>query len=304
MSSVHPIVAGVEHLSAGDPILGVAAELARGSGAALHLVHAYELPHLHFHPPHLPPEGTAEELRRLLEAAAGAVPGAEGAVAHAEHGTPARVLLRVAEEVGAALVVVGERGGSRRGHGFLGSTAQRVLRTSPAPVLVVRRPARHPLERVLVATDLSALSAAAHDRGVETVEALFGGTRTTRSLLVVGHGNLPAPLPDAALARTARAELRLFLRARLPRPARVEPVVRTGFPAEEIVAEAREWDADLLVVGTHGRVLLGSVAEAVLRAAPCNVLAVPPHAPEPEIEALEADVEAPPEAAETVAAAV
>jgi hypothetical protein len=49
------------------------------------------------------------------------------------------------------------------------------------------------------------------------------------------------------------------------------------------VAEAAEWRADLLVVGTHARawaarLALGSVAEAALRDAPCNVLAVPPRA--------------------------
>ncbi|HEU0079034.1 MAG TPA: universal stress protein, partial [Longimicrobiaceae bacterium] len=47
------------------------------------------------------------------------------------------------------------------------------------------------------------------------------------------------------------------------------------------VSEATEWNADLLVVGTHGRhglprVWLGSVAEACIRDAPCSVLAVPP----------------------------
>ncbi len=52
-----------------------------------------------------------------------------------------------------------------------------------------------------------------------------------------------------------------------------------GVPAEVIVAEAQAEQADLIVVGTHGRsglphVLLGSVAEAVIRKAPCPVLAV------------------------------
>ena len=57
-----------------------------------------------------------------------------------------------------------------------------------------------------------------------------------------------------------------------------------GPAAETIVDQSVAGDADLLVVGTHGRsgfnrLLLGSVAEKVLRSAPCPVLTVPPHAP-------------------------
>jgi len=57
-----------------------------------------------------------------------------------------------------------------------------------------------------------------------------------------------------------------------------------GDPAREIVRHAEELDADLIVVGTHGRsgydrVTLGSVAEKVLRKAPCPVMTLPPAAP-------------------------
>lgn len=61
------------------------------------------------------------------------------------------------------------------------------------------------------------------------------------------------------------------------RPARA--VVLSGTPAEDIVRFARERRCDLIVVGTHGRrgvgrLFLGSVAEKVVRAAPCSVLVV------------------------------
>jgi universal stress protein A len=56
-----------------------------------------------------------------------------------------------------------------------------------------------------------------------------------------------------------------------------------GKPAAEIVNAAKEWPADVIVIGSHGRagvtrVLLGSVAEAVMRHAPCPVLVVRPEA--------------------------
>jgi nucleotide-binding universal stress UspA family protein len=53
-------------------------------------------------------------------------------------------------------------------------------------------------------------------------------------------------------------------------------IVRVGDPREKIVNEAKQWPADLIVVGSHGdtgvrRWLLGSVAQSVVRHAPCSV---------------------------------
>ena len=61
---------------------------------------------------------------------------------------------------------------------------------------------------------------------------------------------------------------------------RVETLLRAGVPAEEVVAVAQEWRADLILVGTHrrgglARLVLGSVAEGVLRRSPRPVLVVP-----------------------------
>lgn len=63
----------------------------------------------------------------------------------------------------------------------------------------------------------------------------------------------------------------------------VTPLAEAGDPRATIIHQAISKEADLIVMGTHGRrgfnrLLLGSVAEAVLREAPCPVLTVPPHA--------------------------
>ncbi len=65
----------------------------------------------------------------------------------------------------------------------------------------------------------------------------------------------------------------------VPAEIRVERFVREGAPAEEILRAAQFTNADLIVLGTHGRtglarLLMGSVAEQVVRKAPCPVLTV------------------------------
>lgn len=52
-----------------------------------------------------------------------------------------------------------------------------------------------------------------------------------------------------------------------------------GSPAQSVVAEAEEWAADLIVVGSHGygfweRMMLGSVSQSIINHAPCSVLVV------------------------------
>jgi universal stress protein E len=278
------IVAGVSELEANDPTLLVATEVARAAGAELHLVHAYPLPPMITMSPGLEafPDGTAryaEALQASLEAAARALPGGQGARCRVVLGPPAPTLAGVAREVGADLLIVGAARGSRLGRTLLGTTAQRVLRESRIPVLVARRPVTPPLRRVLLTTDLSALSAAVHESALETIGTFFGMPEAIRSLLVIGWAEVPVTLSVAALRRAAHRELDAFLQAR--GGAQVEPAVRSGIAADEIVSEALHWGADLLVVGTHARgwgarLMLGSVAEAALRDAPCNVLAVPP----------------------------
>jgi nucleotide-binding universal stress UspA family protein len=75
-------------------------------------------------------------------------------------------------------------------------------------------------------------------------------------------------------------------------PQRVIAHLRLEAPAEEIAQTAADLEADLVVVGTHGRrgvsrLLLGSVAEAVVRLAPCPVFVVRPKALPPETPKIE-----------------
>jgi len=284
------IVAGVGELAPADPTLMAAAALAGACGAELHLVHACQAPAWMTAPPGMEaayPEAATryrEMLAAALEAAARAHPGGERARLHVVPGPPGPVLSELARELDADLLMVGASRGSRLGRSILGTTAQRVLRHATVPVLVARRPVALPPRRVLLTGDLSALSGTVHDRALETIERLLGAPQALRSLVVIGWTMPPpTPLTSDAVTRAARAELGSFLHQRRQTAARAEPVVRTGVVSDEIVDEARDWDADLVVVGTHARgwgdrLVLGSVAEATLRDAPCNVLAIPPRA--------------------------
>jgi nucleotide-binding universal stress UspA family protein len=83
------------------------------------------------------------------------------------------------------------------------------------------------------------------------------------------------------LSQAKRADQRVLegVRERLLLPPSVLEFLPVGDPSIEIVKAAREWPADLIVIGSHGRqgvsrMLLGSVAEAVTRHAPCPVLVI------------------------------
>jgi universal stress protein A len=83
------------------------------------------------------------------------------------------------------------------------------------------------------------------------------------------------------LVRDAEKQLRRGMRALDHHGIKVTTEVRTGRPAPTIVQCARDRGSDLLIVGSHGRtgvahLVMGSVAEHVVRHAPCPVLVVRP----------------------------
>lgn len=287
--SIRTVVVGVATLREPDPVLGAALALAARTGAALHVVHAFEVAGYELEryremgysacdPVRLFGEG----LQARLEGQVRALTQRGRVFCAAVRGEPHRVLAAAAERVDADLVVVGS---TRRGplaRTLLGTTAQHVLHHARRPVLIFHPPLRSPVARVLLTTDLSELSEVVHEAGVELVDGLFrGDAPALRSLLVSWHDHtLPPGMHGGFDEAAAEPSLRRFLRERRPRARPVEARLRVGEPSREIAAEAREWDADLLVLGTHGRtgaarVLLGSVAEGALRAARCSVLVIP-----------------------------
>jgi nucleotide-binding universal stress UspA family protein len=89
--------------------------------------------------------------------------------------------------------------------------------------------------------------------------------------------------PFPVWEREARLKLDRIAVERIPRTTRSETFTRSGFPAGEIIATAKDLGADLIVMATHGHsrsalnhLFLGSVAEQVVRSSVCPVLVIPP----------------------------
>ncbi|HEU4884450.1 MAG TPA: universal stress protein [Longimicrobium sp.] len=270
------LVAGVATLTPEDPALKAALSISNRTGAELHLLHAESADANPGAPVTL---SRTSALRGLVESVS---PGAThtGRVhCRALTGDAERLLRDVSSASLADLLVLGTTRRGALAGAVLGTTATHLLRTARTPMLVAGGALPDRPLRVLLTTDLSHHSAHAHARGVTLARSLGGPEPEFRTLFVqppdLGDGALPVH-PSPAVA----AELEAFLESEVPRTPG-ERRVRTGDPAYEIVREAREWQADLIVVGTHGRrgarrVFLGSVAETVLRHAPCAALVVPP----------------------------
>jgi nucleotide-binding universal stress UspA family protein len=145
-----------------------------------------------------------------------------------------------------------------------------------------------PIKRILCASDFSPASRAGLRLATELAEAF-------RAELILCHAYPPAlpvvgegPVPPALLQQVA-TEARAAASAKLTRLARsvngrrirISTVLADGPASEAIVATARKKRVHLVVLGSHGRagltrLLMGSVAESVVRTASCPVLTVRP----------------------------
>jgi nucleotide-binding universal stress UspA family protein len=141
------------------------------------------------------------------------------------------------------------------------------------------------VKKVLVPTDFSEPSAKALAYGKELARLFKSELHVLHvieglvdSFPVAGY---VASLPEfsSGLERHAKRELAELLSETERQELRAVLATRTGSPSKEIGRYAEEQAADLIVMGTHGRgmmahLLLGSVAERVVRTAPCPVLTV------------------------------
>ena len=203
-------------------------------------------------------------------------------------GRPATALVEAARTMRADLVVLGSRGHGTIESMLLGSVSSEVVDHAPAPVLVARRPS---IGQVVLAWDGSDCARAAATF-LEAWPGLRGAAVRVVSVADIEFpwwagfpaGAAPQMVPmyvEAADAvRRVHADLARDMTGEL-REAGVLATAqsREGDPAAQIIAAAAACDADLIVVGTHGRtglqrLVLGSVARNVLHHATSSVLIV------------------------------
>lgn len=274
---------------------------ARRFDAEIHVLHVItadtEDPH---DPAHYAEDGESlhEHLRHRAEEAIGNLLAAHGTddldvTVRVREGTvAASTIKRYVADRDVDLVVIGTHG--RRGFRslFIGSVAEEVMREAECSVLAIREtdPPQVPgeLRRILLPLDFSPRAADAV-RIAKALARLEGGT--VRLLHVIEEAILPDFYYAASEALfLAEPELREEATRRLEAldretdegpPVEVEIEVIGGHAASDIGRRASEWEADLVLLPTHGhegvdRLLLGSVADKVLRTMPVPALVLKP----------------------------
>lgn len=269
-----------------------AVQLANDHDAQLVGVHVLESMHLHQPglPPSVDPDALAASIRDERAARLGTFLEAtkRPAVTEVATGKPYAEIGALAASHDADLIVIGP-GGARNLRGkVFGSTADRIVRCAPCPVLVVRNPDAVSYRHIAVGVDFSDHARAA---------AAFASTLAPSALRVLIHvTEIPLAFEQAMLeagttqqeieryrvasARAARRKILDMLdeSGRLPTSTRVR-IVR-GDPAAALVNVSRRGRSDLVAVGTQGanalaRHLLGSVARKVLAGSKSDVLVMP-----------------------------
>ena len=294
MTRISRILVPTDFSATSDEALAFAKTLAGRFGASLHLVHAFEDPFTAAAfaaeaystvPLSLRDDLLREAQQRLAERLPEDQKVLFNGTTEIVTGTPTRTIVDYAATLGADLIVMGTHGRSGMAHLLLGSVAERVVRLAAAPVLTIRQPAG-PVKRVLVPTDFSATADAALDYASLVAER-FGASIQLLHVLddpFVSEGLTAeayiseAPVLRSALLRDAQSRLAHRSAAQkggIP----IEGEVLFGYGAKTIAEYSRTRGADIIVMGTHGRTgiahaMLGSVAERLVRIAPCPVLTV------------------------------
>lgn len=269
--------------------LALAEALAAGDGELLVCcIHHYQALSARIDPtePGIDPQGAqravaqaAGLLRRDLKITPVALPGAS--TAGALHGS--------AEREHADLIVLGSSHRGRVGRVLLGSVTQEILHGAPCPVAIApvgfrAQPENSQLRQVAVGLDgsdpvpgaIEAAAALCAQSGAELRVVTVVDDTVSRAELALLPYSIIHEERRLAAEQTVRETL-----ASLPDTVSARSELRDGNPVEQLLEVSG--DVDLLVTASHGRgplgrLMLGSVCDAVVRAAACPVLVIPPTA--------------------------
>jgi len=268
-----------------------AALVAKDAGATLRLVHVINDPALG-HLRRLVPESRDDVEPRIRQTIDRDVvrlgdhlAQVYGMTAQAEVVTGALIagILGLAAASRADLLVLGARGASFMRHLMLGSTAERLIRRSDRPLLVVKQPPHERYRRARVAVDFSRSSLA--------TLAVARAVAPQADLVLLHAYEVPfedwmrtAEVREEALLhyqgiarRRASVDMHALLQSSGLDPAEVPTVILKGDPTLRIIEQEQELDCDLIVIGKQGETvteefLLGSVTKHVLQQSQSDVL--------------------------------
>ena len=137
-------------------------------------------------------------------------------------------------------------------------------------------------QKVLIAVDEDPIAVRAAEVGMELARSLQAQVALVHAIdpsaIYAPESGIPADELALAAERDG-TRVMADIRAQLPAGTNVLQFIARGPAGPEITKTAKEWGADVIVIGSHGRrgitrALVGSVAEAVMRHAPCPVLVV------------------------------
>jgi universal stress protein E len=294
MRQVKRIIVGHDLRIGGEVALKSAVVLANRCGAALRLVHVVEPLDAYQRISHpLTSPFTLEEIAQKTGARLQALAASpELARLQVEYevrkGKPFVELIIAARAWQTDLIVVG--GASQKEEPFFGSTTHPIVRKSPVPVMVAKKNLSAEAKTFLVATDFSACAREAAEEALMIAECFRGRVVFFHVLdlhpsytTVYAHDlGVSLPIPPA-LPEEIEPDWEAFLSGLPLDKVDWEKSAEEGQAAAAIVDQAKHVNADMIVMGTHGRsalqhMLLGSVAEKVVRAASCPVLTIRPEA--------------------------
>jgi nucleotide-binding universal stress UspA family protein len=203
------------------------------------------------------------------------------------------VLTESAKRRGASLLAVGAVSDHHLHTVELGSTADRVVRQAPCPVLVVRHPDPFPPRHVLAAVDLSRLSGEALHSGLRLIETLERQPPAIDVVFALGlyeaadlrhRHRMDSKVFASDIEQVALGELESFFNE-FAADCHLDliPRILHGNARQVLLQDIAARHYDLVILGTHGRsgferFLTGSVATHLLRHTNTNVLVIPPEA--------------------------
>ena len=271
-----------------DRALRRATLLARQFGASIALIHVVDDDQ-----PRRIVDSERDEAEQLLRQMAAMLRDVDGVACEARVilASPFAGIVKAVEDLAPDLLVIGPHRRQVLRDVFVGTTAERAIRSAGCPVLMVNAPPAGHYRHVMQTTDLSDGSRDALQRfsalriGEDARNTLLYIFDAPALRLVMSH-SMPKDDQEHYLAgekKDASRDLSGFLgKAKL---GSVVPMVRyeASTAQHEILKAAQAEKADLIVLSTQGRtglgkLLLGSVAEQVLRSSTVDVLAIPPMA--------------------------